>query len=378
MSLATTAWSLLDQALPLFRDNPRAERFLHAARSRVEGPLRVGITGAPGSGRTTLMNAVVGEPVPTDRLTVDWPGDVELIDSAEPDVDASVWLTPHPAVDVTALRGRDPVTVLVVLSRADELGGGRVDALVSARQVARRAARSPGLGVLSQDVIAVAGVLALGASTMTAAEAEAVVALGRVPKAQLDAALLSVDRFRAATPAAGALLDRLGLFGTRLAATLARRPGVDLVGDLVRASGVADLRAAIGARFAARASVLRGRSGLTALEAVLRREPRSAGLAEEVERALASAHDLRELRLLADLDTGRVVLGAEEAEARYLLGQHGVTPAERLAVSDDAPGAVARWRAVGEDVRRDSAARRAALVVVRSCEEMVARGVISA
>ncbi|EWC59724.1 isoniazid inducible gene protein iniC [Actinokineospora spheciospongiae] len=383
MNLAEAAWSLLERALPHYRDSPRAEAFLGTAMARLTGPLRVTVTGPPRSGRTTLLNAVVGEPVPpgTDRLTVDWPGDVELVDAPETDTDAVVHLLPHPAADTRPLRPAAAVSTLVVLSRADELGGGRVDALVSARQVARRRARSAELGGLCQDVLAVAGSLALGASLLTPTEASALAALGRVPRAELDPVLLSADRFATAFPAEGpALLTRLGLFGVRLAATQARRglTGAALAAELVRASGITELRTAIGTRFAERSPVLRARTALLGLEAVLRREPRAPALAAEVERVLAGAHELRELRLLADLDTGRVSLGEEVAEARYLLGAQGTTPAARLAVSDDAHTAVLRWRAHAEDPRRDSRARRAALVVVRSCEELVTRGATTA
>ena len=52
------------------------------------------------------------------------------------------------------------VNTVAVVSRADEIGGGRVDAMVSARTVARRYRTEPALRGLCQDVVAVAGLLA--------------------------------------------------------------------------------------------------------------------------------------------------------------------------------------------------------------------------
>ncbi|OLR91326.1 hypothetical protein [Actinokineospora bangkokensis] len=388
MSPVEAARSLLDRALPLYRDSPAVDR-LRALRSRVDGPLRVAVTGAPGSGRTTLLNAVVGEPVAAGsaRLTVDWPGDVELVDAGADGGpadagDVRLHLLPHPGADARVLRAHDPVTTLVVLSRADELAGGRVDALLSARRVAKRQAQGE-LGLLCQDVLAVSGLLALGAATLTAPEVQALEAFARVAKAELDAALLSADRFTTASPRqAPALLARLGLFGVRWSTAEARRgsTGAALVAEVARASGIVELREAIGTRFAHRAAAFRARSALTALDAVLRRDPRPATLplVEDLERALTNLHDLSELRALADLDTGRCALGEAEPEARYLLGAHGTTPAARLSASDDAHGALLRWRSHAEDPRLTTRDRRTAAVVARTCERLLTQSPLTA
>ena len=52
------------------------------------------------------------------------------------------------------------LNAIAVLSRADEIGGGRLDALMSARRVAARYRSDPRLLGLCQDVVAVAGLLA--------------------------------------------------------------------------------------------------------------------------------------------------------------------------------------------------------------------------
>ena len=120
-----------------------------------------------------------------------------------------------------------PVNTVGVLSRADEIGGGRLDAMASARPVARRYRAEPALRGLCQNVVAVAGLLAQTARTLRQAEFAALRALARIAARRPGAPLLfTADRFppTMAGCAAGcdtggrrALLLRFGLFGVRLA-----------------------------------------------------------------------------------------------------------------------------------------------------------------
>ncbi|MEV6304113.1 hypothetical protein AB0M02_32240 [Actinoplanes sp. NPDC051861] len=59
--------TLLDQAAQVFRGNPRAETWLLRHRERLGEPLRVALTGLPRSGRSTLVNALIGEDVAPAR-----------------------------------------------------------------------------------------------------------------------------------------------------------------------------------------------------------------------------------------------------------------------------------------------------------------------
>ena len=96
----------------------------------------------------------------------------------------------------------------------------------------------------------------------------------------------------------------------------------------------------------------------------------AAAIGAELERALASAHEFRELRLLAEIRTGRVALPAGfEEEAVQLVGGLGVEPADRLA-EVDLSEAIGRWRELAESPGLGSGERRAAAVVLRSCEAM--------
>ena len=98
---------------------------------------------------------------------------------------------------------------------------------------------------------------------------------------------------------------------------------------------------------------------------------------------MVSAHDFRELRLLAALHGGRTTLPDPLAdEARRLVGGVGTELAARLGFEHDAPGhelhdavsdALRRGQEQAENHALGTVQRRAARVVVRSCEGMVAR-----
>jgi hypothetical protein len=240
-----------------------------------------------------------------------------------------------------------------------------------------------------QDVVAVSPLIASAARTLRAEEYAAFAALAAFPRAALDPCLLSTDRFTAAElPVANrvGLLDRFGLFGVRLAITLARtgcRTRIDLADRLLRHSGLTELQESIGELLTNRRAVLKARSALLALEWVLREEPipASAYLVGELERLVTGAHEFRELRLLAALRARSVSLPGELAvEARRLVGGDGTGACERLGLPADtdtthvwehAQSAVARWRG-HLHAARPAAQRRAAEVVVRSCEGVLA------
>ncbi|MGW5053025.1 hypothetical protein [Actinokineospora sp. NPDC004072] len=369
MSLITAVWSLVDTLSAAYRGDARATAFLDARRAALAGPLRVAAVGAPGSGRSTLLDAVVGEPFTAraSRLVVDWPGPVELIDG-DGDHDAALVLLPRPTPPFP--RSLHPLSAIAVLSRADELGGGRVDAMVSARLLARRHARGE-LGAFCQDVVAVSGLAAVAAVTLTPAEEALLRALAAVPRGELEPALLSVDRFTAAPlPASAAdraaLVERLGAFGLRLALSAARR-AVDVRAELAKASGIGDLRSAIAESFADHADLLRAHTALTALESLIAADPRP-GVAAEVERVRAAAHPLRELRLAATLRSGRLSLAplgdAAVAEAADLLAAR--PPADPYT-------ALLRWRTHALDESLPPPVRAAASVLARSCAGLLQR-----
>ena len=113
--------------------------------------------------------------------------------------------------------------VVGVASRADEVGAGRIDAMLSAKDVAARFTSELDKTGVCQAVVPVAGLLALTARTLRQSEFVALQKLAGVDAADLNKAMLSVDRFvredstLPVPPASRAqLLDRFGMFGIRM------------------------------------------------------------------------------------------------------------------------------------------------------------------
>lgn len=471
--------AILNEALDVYRDSPRACGWLRHQHARLAGPLAVAVVGAPKSGKSTLVSAFVGEDVapveladgsqvPTwyqdgpqpravlygpggppsevpvarrdrrldidlrqwrsqhvDRIVIDWPGrnlrDVTMIDTpplAVPDNDAVAntmerivgeadgllyLVRDTQGSELPILRAAHdrpvaaagPVSTLLVLSRADEIGAGRIDALSSAKQIVRRYRRDGGVRAVCQNVIAVAALLAHAGRTLRDSEFAALTALSAVPRTELDDFLLSADRFTSARfpisldlGTRQALLRRFGMFGLKLVTTLIRRGHTNpakLSAELVQRSGLAELRESIGQFFVGRREVLKARSALIALDALLRAEPMPAArkLVADLERVLASAHDFHELRLLSALQVGRLALPEELAvEAQRLVGGAGTSLPERLGVDyqtgpaelhQRAFEALHRWHRETVNPMLSTTARHGAETVVRSCEAMLAQ-----
>lgn len=482
-NLGSAVRTVLRRALDVYADSPQATGWLRMHLARFDEPLRVAIAGKVKAGKSTLLNALVGEeiaptdagectrvvtwyqdgptpkvllhprggqphpltiarrdgalafdlggtpPEKVDRLTVDWPSqslrattliDTPGIDSLSTDVsarshqflapedaptaaDAVVYLMRHlHSGDVRFLESfqdqgvarATAVNTIAVLSRADEIGVGRLDALMSAKRIASRYRSDDKLRDLCQTVVAVAGLLAQTGRTMKQVEFAALSELSTLPRDDMDGLLLSADRFVTAQTAANldtqsraSLLNRFGLFGIRLGVTLIRQ-GVDdpsrLSSELVRRSGLDDLRGVLATQFTERRDLLKARSALLALDLVLHREPRpgSAPLAMELERIMAGAHEFAELRLLSALRSGAVKLPEDaRGEAERLLGGDGGAATTRLGL-DDAAGpdetraaamdALHRWRRRAENPLSSRALSDTARVVVRSCEGVLA------
>ena len=125
-------------------------------------------------------------------------------EDAPSQADAVVYLMRHlHATDVRFLESfydqgvarATPINTIGVLSRADEIGVGRLDALNSARRIARRYRSDDKIRGLCQTVVAVAGLLAQTGRTMRQHEFAALTTLAGLSRAELDGMLLSVDRF---------------------------------------------------------------------------------------------------------------------------------------------------------------------------------------
>jgi hypothetical protein len=475
MRLLDEVRTLLDRALAESRD-PTLRQRLAEARRRVDEPLRVAIAGKIKAGKSTLLNALVGEElaatdagectrivtwyadgptyavtaflkdgtadprpfnrvqgavqinlgrpaeqvdhlevrVPSARLRrhtlIDTPGiaslstDVSLRTMAfmeaegerSAQTDAVIYLLRHMhGSDVRFLESfhgdgmanGTPVNAVGVLSRADEIGGCRLDAMEAASRVAARYATDERLRRLCPVVVPVAGLLGAAGATLREDEFRALAAVAEEPMSDVVELLLTADRFAASAPGRQEVLHRLGLFGVRLAVRLIRenivRDSADLARALTEHSGIDRLREVFTAQFVGRSEVLKARSALAVIDECV---PGESALAADAERIKASAHEFVELRLLHLLRSGRLP-GTEDqlTDMDMLLGGQGGAPHHRLGLPAEAPpariasaaqAALARWQAVGEHPFSARELRTAARAAMRTCEGILAATLI--
>ena len=438
--LVDEARSLLATLEP--RVTPDVAERLRQARRRLDEPLRVAVAGRVKAGKSTLLNAVIGEAAAaTDAtectLAVTWYADgtayrawvvgrdggrrqvpyrrsstaavvdldgvdltaVERVDVQFPSQHLRVMTlidTPGIAsvseqVSARAVeflnpdhgdQGADVVVYLVrqvherdadfleaftdpavasvgavrsiaVLSRADEVGNGRGDALEIARRIAERYASLPVLAGRVAGVLPVAGLLAFTAATLTEAEHRNLRQLIRLSQVELARLLVSVDGFLAESdqvplPVATrrALLDRFGLFGIRLATSLIQSgtggSAETLAATLELLSGIQPLRRTLLDRFAGRADILKAARAVDLVHAVVAQGAVAddRAIRRDLERVAASSHELTELRCLSSAhgltDDETSLDGATRRNALAALGSDGDEPWQRLRVAPDA------------------------------------------
>ncbi|MFW6074040.1 MAG: dynamin family protein [Chloroflexota bacterium] len=293
-----------------------------------------------------------------------------------------------------SLNNASPVNAIGVLSRADEIGAGRPDALESADRIAARYRDDERVRALAVSVLPVAGLLAETGTTLQEWEAAALRDLAAMPVEESERMLLSVDRFTAPESSdllvetRRHLLHRLGLFGVRVSLDAIRRgdiqSAVELSRFLIDLSGVNRLRTLLETHFTTRAQALKGRSALNALLACTRElEKRGTNvdsLLAEIERVEAASHEFAELRLLHLVLTGQVKLSDEErAEVSRITTD--ASPALRAGCDPDAGpdevqsavlNGIARWRQRGANPLLDRAGRDACEIIARSYEGIYA------
>ncbi|MDA3645843.1 dynamin family protein [Saccharopolyspora indica] len=313
------------------------------------------------------------------------------------EADAVLYLTRYPRqTDLQFLQSVNelqtarsvPISTIVAFSRADETGSGGPDGLQAAERIAEKFRGDPTLRSFAQHLIPVVGLLGQAVATMTDEEFTALVNLARLSQNDLEALLLSADRFVNSKiesipgPIRQRLFERFGQFGLGRALTLLRSGVTEpkkLRAALLDESGLNSLHETVHQQFVERQDALRARSALLAVDMVLRANPRPGvqQLQGEFERMLANAHEWDELRLLSALDSGQVRFTRPlQAEAKRLLGAFGSSPQERLgsedaALAEAAAAALARWRQQSVNPLHDRIHRDAVRTVLRSCERLV-------
>ncbi|MGE2723025.1 dynamin family protein [Mycolicibacterium celeriflavum] len=472
------------QADPAYRHRPDVHHELERIGARLNQPIRIALAGTLKAGKSTLVNALVGEDIaPTDAteatrivtwfrhgptpkvtanhrggrrsnvpigrdpheggltfdfatldpedivdLEVEWPA-AELIDTTiidtpgtsslsrdvsartlrllvpedgVPRVDAVVFLLRTlNAADIALLKqigelvggSAGALGVIGVASRADEIGAGRIDAMLSAKDVATRFTAEMERTGTCQAVVPVSGLLALTARTLRQSEFVALEKLAGVDAAELTKAMLSVDRFvredselpvDAATRAA--LLDRFGMFGIRISIAVLRAgvsDSVALADELLERSGLVALRDVIDQQFAQRSDLLKAHTALLSLRQFVQTNPIYATpyILADIDPLLADTHAFEELRLLSQLRSRPTTLNDDEmASLRRIIGGSGTDAASRLGLQPDNPydgpraafAAAQRWRRRAEHPLNDPFTTRACRAAVRSAEALVA------
>jgi replication fork clamp-binding protein CrfC len=456
---------------PAYRNRPDVHNELDRIGRRLNQPIRIALAGTLKAGKSTLVNALVGEDIaPTDAteatrivtwfrhgptpkviardphdrgltfsfaglnpddvvdLDVEWPA-AELVDTTiidtpgtsslsrdvsmrthrllvpedgVPRVDAVVFLLRTlNAADIALLKqigelvggSSGALGVIGVASRADEIGAGRIDAMMSAKDVAKRFTEEMDKTGICQAVVPVSGLLALTARTLRQSEFVALQKLAGVEPAALTKAMLSVDRFvreddtlpvDAATRAA--LLDRFGMFGIRISIAVMHAgvsDSVALADELLERSGLIALRDVIDQQFAQRSELLKAHTALLSLRQFVQHNPIYATpyILADIDPLLADTHAFEELRLLSLLRSRPTTLNEDEmASLRRIIGGSGTDAASRLGLQPDAPfdgpraafAAAQRWRRRADHPLNDPFTTRACRAAVRSAEALVA------
>ena len=434
---------------------------VQSIRERLDGPMRVAIAGRLKAGKSTLLNALVGErlaatdagectkvitmfrhaagyevdAVLTDgsrhpltfrrddgalsidlgalghdrieHIEVGWPArslrDLTLIDTPgleslndehsrrtraflehdatnPAEADAVIYLMRHlhrsdaeflgSFMDRT-VAGASPVNAIAVLSRADEVGACRPDAMTSAARIASRYADDPDVRTLVAAVVPVAGLLAETGLTLRESEFQSIARLASMPAHERTELCRSVDDFcdTARSPITVEtrrdLLDRLGIFGVRTAIDVVATGNTDgasaLSNTLTEMSGVTALQDLIRTQFLPRARLLKARSALVSLrgvaaELVASGAPDGPAFASEVDRVDAGALEFALLHAVHLVMSGAVRLGDDDTrDVVRVLSDPDLSTALGMAELDDEQRNVAtlagltRWRERGND-----------------------------
>ena len=460
MTLTDTLRAECDTFLTEVAGTPRAAE-VRDVKARLDEPIRIAVAGRVKAGKSTLLNALIGERlaatdagectrIPTwyrhgdnyrvvalrrdgepkelqftrdegkleidlgflavediERIDVEWPveslRDVVLIDTPglaslddrtsvrtrdllgldgdrASEADAVLYCLRHlhksdaeylGAFMDRSVAGASAANAVALVTRADEIGAARPDALESATRIAARYAADPRVRAMCSAVVPVAGLMAETGRSLREDEVAVVRDLAGLDVDVLTDLLISADRFATtACPvpedARRELLERLGIFGVRVAVDIARTTAgsghrltaAELGIALLKRSGLLSVDRAVTMYFEPQAEALKARSALVGLREVAHRtreddEALGERQLARLEAIEAAATDLLATRLRFLLASGEVVLSEDELAAATRLVQArpvnirlGLAPqAERQEQTQRVLATVEIWRA---------------------------------
>lgn len=252
-------------------------------------------------------------------------------------------------------------SAMALLSRADEIGGGRLDAMASAHRIARRYEADPRVRAMCSRVVPVTGLLGETGCTLSEMELSDLRQLAALPAELLDIMLLAADELcSTALPIAlpvevrRALFERFGLFGLRLLVDRISQnelvTAATLAPALVDMSGVPNVVRELRETFLPRTGTLKARAGLLELRRVAAEMHSSdtrfaAWLDAEAERVENSAGEFTDLRLAQLVARARERLRPADFDELLALSVAG-PPQRRLGLASDATAAQCRVTAL--------------------------------
>lgn len=298
------------------------------------------------------------------------------------------------ALNERTRHGNAAIGSIAVLSRADELGAGRLTAMVSINEAIDRLRNHPDLKGVCETIVPVAGLMGMGAMSLRQVDFKVLRDLSVREPEETRQLLVSAERFITAKddwlPTERTrieLVDRFGMYGIRLALATLRGGGSDageLSAELLRRSGLEELRRVIDVHFTQRQFELKAHSIVFALHRLLRQSPVSGSdeLLVKADEHMAGIHTFTEMQLVGRLTSGQLDLPPEQVvELERLIGGRGADAKVRLGFVDQEVSAeemlnsavehLKRWREKLENPLLDRDTLQACKVAEKSCESMI-------
>lgn len=296
-----------------------------------------------------------------------------------------------------------PINAIGVLTKVDDYWSDDDRPIQKGHQIAQRL-QSEYLRGVFYTTLPVCGLLAFGSQTLTSEEFDTLTQLAKMPAERLRSLIKNAKRFSQKEypekpeipPAAKRklVLDRLGQYGTWLAADLIRSGTSDreLLGrELFQQSGAAELLDLIKSHFGNRAFLIKLSLGLQQIKAACFMEQQRlesserqivADIAGEFEKLEVQEHAFHELTVLGNYYQGE--LSFSEDEVRQLLAvtsENGTSLKARLGLSENATSLEMRrvaqqqieyWSQRANDyMSADSQTIEAASVIAHSYEQIL-------